>query len=138
MNTRALWLALCIATALPAAAHAPATEEVVTPVMRQTLPPGVGNVVMMATVAYLPGQASVPHEHAGAIFAYVLDGEVTSQLEGQPARTYHKGESWYEPPLAHHVVSRNASDTAPATLLVYSVGDGVAPIKQPIGSPRYP
>jgi quercetin dioxygenase-like cupin family protein len=75
----------------------------------------------------------MPHEHAGAIFAYVLDGDVVSQLEGQDQRTYHKGDSWYEPPLAHHVVSRNASKSATATLLVYSVGDGKSPIKQPIG-----
>ena len=138
MNTRALFLSVCCATSLAASAHGPDTEEVVSPVMRQVLPPGTGNVVMMATVAYLPGQASVPHEHAGAIFAYVLDGDVTSQLEGQPARTFHKGESWYEPPLAHHVLSRNASATVPATLLVYSVGDGKAPIKQPIGASRHP
>jgi quercetin dioxygenase-like cupin family protein len=117
-------------------AHGPDKEEVVTPVMRESMPANVGHDVTMATVHYLPGQASVPHEHAGAIFAYVLDGEVVSQLQGQPSKTYKKGESWYEPPLSHHIVSKNASAKNPATLLVFAVGDAKQPIKQPIGTAK--
>lgn len=117
-----------------AVAHASDKEEVVTPVLQQVLPPTIGHNVAIARVDYLPGQASTPHEHAGAIFAYVIDGAVISQLEGQAEKTYRKGDSWYEPPLAHHLVSKNASATAPAALLVFSVGSPNAPIKQPIGA----
>ncbi|MGU9758317.1 hypothetical protein ACV1BL_12280 [Serratia marcescens] len=37
--------------------------------------------------------------------------------------TYRAGESWYEDPGAHHVVSRNASKTKPAKLLAVFVVD---------------
>ena len=114
-------------------AHDP-SEETVTPVMQQEIPKDTGSLVRLATVRYEAGQVSKPHEHPGAIFAYVLEGAVISQLEGQPVRKYTKGESWYEPPLAHHVISKNASDREPATLLVFGVGKASDPIKRPIGS----
>jgi quercetin dioxygenase-like cupin family protein len=114
-------------------AHDP-SEETVTPVMQQEIPKDTGSLVRLAPVHSDAAQVSKPHEHPGAIFAYVLDGAVISQLEGQPARRYAKGESWYEPPLAHHVISKNASDREPATLLVFGVGKASDPIKRPIGS----
>jgi quercetin dioxygenase-like cupin family protein len=70
--------------------------------------------------------------HPGSIFAYVLEGRVTSQLEGGSAKTYGPGESWYEPPGAHHIVSRNASATKPAKLLVFAIVGDNDPVKQPI------
>jgi quercetin dioxygenase-like cupin family protein len=99
--------------------------ETITPVQKQAIPEAAGKNVLMATVTYKPGEASEAHRHPGSIFAYVLEGHVTSQLEGSPAKTYGPGESWYEPPGAHHVVSKNASRTKPAKLLVFALaGDG--------------
>jgi quercetin dioxygenase-like cupin family protein len=46
-----------------------------------------------------------------------------SQVEGQPERIYRAGESWYETPGAHHLISRNASDTEPAKLLAVFIAD---------------
>jgi quercetin dioxygenase-like cupin family protein len=106
--------------------------ETITPVQKQPIPEAVGKNVLMATVAYKPGEASEAHRHPGSIFAYVLEGHVTSQLEGSPAKTYGPGESWYEPPGARHVVSKNASRTKPAKLLVFALaGDGEA-VKLPL------
>ena len=53
------------------------------------------------------------------MFAYVLEGTVVSQLEGDEPMTYTKGQSWYESPKKPHVVSKNASKTEPAKLLVF-------------------
>lgn len=122
-------------SASPAFAHDPENaapgKETVIPFKRQALPDVPGKNVIMAAVNYAPGQASDPHVHPGSVFAYVLEGEVTSQLEGQPPVTYKAGDSWYEPPQAPHVVSKNASATQPAKLLVWLlVGDGEA-LKQP-------
>lgn len=83
------------------------------------LPDAPGKQGVMATVHYEPGQASVAHEHPGSVFAYVLEGAVVSQMEGGQAVTYRAGDSWYEPPHAGHLVSRNASATKPATLVVF-------------------
>jgi quercetin dioxygenase-like cupin family protein len=122
-------LAMC--GAMAAQAH-DAGEETVTPLMKQAIPEAAGKDVLIATVAYKPGQASEAHMHPGSIFAYVLEGHVVSQLEGSPAKTFGPGESWYEPPGAHHIVSRNASRTKPAKLLVFAIaGEGEA-VKKPI------
>ena len=107
-------------------------EETVTPLQRQTLPDVPGKQVILVVVAYEPGQASSPHRHAGSVFAYVLEGEVTSQLEGQPAITYKAGQSWYEPPRVPHLVSRNASSTKPARLLAWLLLDEGGQVKEPL------
>lgn len=109
-----------------------ADSETVTPVMKQSVPEAPGKNVLMATVAFKPGQASEAHMHPGSIFAYVLEGHVVSQLEGSAAKTYGPGESWYEPPGAHHIVAKNASATEPAKLLVFAIAGERDPIKLPI------
>jgi quercetin dioxygenase-like cupin family protein len=45
---------------------------------------------------------------------------------------YRSGQSWYEPPRAPHLVSKNASATAPARLLVWLLVDEGAALKQPL------
>ncbi|GJH27124.1 MULTISPECIES: cupin domain-containing protein [Caballeronia] len=115
-----------------AGAHDTTGAEVVAPVMKQAIPEAAGKNVLMATVSYKPGQASEAHMHPGSIFAYVLEGHVTSQLEGSAAKTYGPGESWYEAPGAHHIVSKNASATKPAKLLVFAIVGEKDPVKQPI------
>jgi quercetin dioxygenase-like cupin family protein len=96
---------------------------------RLPLPDAPGKHGVLLTVTYAPGQASDPHRHPGSVFAYVLEGEVVSQLaDGKPV-TYRQGDSWYETPLVAHAVSRNASATKPARLLVYMMlGEGDPPV----------
>jgi hypothetical protein len=48
---------------------------------------------------------------------------IESQVNEQPKRVYHAGESWYETPGSSHRVSRNASATEPAKLLAVFVVD---------------
>jgi len=86
---------------------------------------GPGKSLTAVVVDFPPGAASPPHHHAasGFIFAYVLSGSVRSQLEGGPVEVYRTGESWWEPPAAHHIVSANASSTEPARLLAVIVAD---------------
>ena len=80
-------------------------------------------------VHYAPGEGTPPHEHPGPTFAYVIEGSVVSQLEGEPAKTYHQGEFFYEAPHQKHLVSKNASTTAPAKLLAYNLVEGNQPVK---------
>jgi quercetin dioxygenase-like cupin family protein len=47
----------------------------------------------------------------------VLEGELEAQLEGQPLRKLKAGDSFYEPTMALHSVSRNPSKTAHTRLL---------------------
>ena len=106
-------------------------EETTTPLQRRELVDVPGKTGMLVLVNYAPGQASKAHVHPGSVFAYVVEGEVVSQLEGQSPVTYRAGQSWYEPPRVPHLVSRNASDTAPAKLLAWLILDDGAPPKEP-------
>ncbi|HET6803937.1 MAG TPA: cupin domain-containing protein [Frateuria sp.] len=116
----------------PAFAHEPRAQEAIMPVMQQAIPELPGKVVRMVVVSYKPGQSSDAHMHPGSVFAYVAQGSVVSQLEGQPPRTYRQGEGWYETPGVHHLVSRNASTTEPATLLVWAISGLNQPVKLPL------
>lgn len=74
-------------------------------------------------VDYAPGAASPSHAHAKSAFTYVVSGAIETQVNDEPKRIVRAGESFYEPPAARHVVSRNASATAPARLLAVFVVD---------------
>ncbi len=86
---------------------------------QQTPPNAPGQQAIMLTVDYAAGQASDAHSHPGSVMAYVLEGSVVSQLKGEAPVTYKQGQYWYEPAGAVHLVSRNASKTKPAKLLVW-------------------
>src|ERR1700727_1502143 len=46
-------------------------------------------------VSYPPGVKSGAHHHAKSAFitAYVISGAIRSQVEGEPARVYHAGDT---------------------------------------------
>ncbi|AOR69905.1 cupin [Burkholderia stabilis] len=124
------WLAL--GAVLPAAAHAHDTGDNVHAIMRQAVPEAPGKFAVVATVDYAPGEASEAHRHLGSVFAVVSKGEVLSQVNGGPLRRYRAGEGWYEAPGSRHQVSRNASATEPAQLVVFGLTGEHAPLKSPI------
>jgi quercetin dioxygenase-like cupin family protein len=111
--------AVVIASATPSAA------QKVTPQFEQTIANIPGKSLIAVVVDYAPGGASPSHTHAKSafIFAYVLSGEIESQVNDGPGRVFRAGESFYETPGARHSVSRNASKTEPARLLAVFVVD---------------
>ena len=123
MNFKAAIIAACLALATPAAAQS--RGEVITPNFERAIANIPGKSLVAVVVDYAPGGASHPHTHAKSafIYAYVVSGAVESQVNDGPKRVYHAGQSFYELPGAHHVVSRNASATEPAKLLAVFVVD---------------
>lgn len=128
----ALCAGLALAVALPAAVHAHDAGDNVHAIMQQAVPEAPGKLAIVATVDYAPGQASEAHKHLGSVFAAVSKGEVLSQVNGGPLRRYRAGEGWYEPPGSRHQVSRNASATEPAQLVVFGLTGEHQPLKSPI------
>ena len=53
----------------------------------------------------------------------MLEGAIRSKVNDGSERIYRAGESWTEKAGDHHQVSRNASNTEPATLLAIFVVD---------------
>lgn len=131
---RAGFLAVAIAglvviAAAGSAAHAADAGVKVTPLVVEPMANAPGKTLSAVTVDYAPGAASGPHRHpaSGIVFVYVVSGAVRSQVEGGPLRVYHAGQSWVEPPNAHHVVSANASRTRPARIVAVVIADTGVP-----------
>jgi quercetin dioxygenase-like cupin family protein len=66
--------------------------------------------VTTVEVTIEPGQESMPHRHPGPVFGYVLEGEYEWAINDQPVKKLKAGETFYEPTLSLHRVSRNPSD----------------------------
>lgn len=84
-----------------------------------------GKSMIAVQVDYAPGEKSPAHWHENSSFimAYVVSGAIRSQVAGEPVKVFQTGQSWFENPGAHHLISENASDTAPARLLAVFVVD---------------
>ena len=108
----------------------PAAHAKVTPLLTQPVSPGAGTEARLLTVEYPPGGSTPAHHHDGAIFAYVAEGAVITALDDGPERRFEAGQAWYERPGQIHRVSRNASTTKPARLVVFFVTQpGTPPLR---------
>jgi quercetin dioxygenase-like cupin family protein len=115
------------AAAVPAMPAVTAAE-----LMTQDLIGAPGKEVLMLTVTYLAGGASLPHRHDAQVFVYVLEGEVTMQVRGRAPVTLRPGQTFYEAPNDIHQVSANASRTAPARILVFMVKEKAKPASRSV------
>ena len=127
LPTAGLIAGLLLCPLFASAADPTPPMEVVEPLIDKVLAGAPDKELLMLTVQYLPGRASLPHRHDAQVFVYVLEGEVLMQVEGSPVVTLHKGQIFYEGPADVHVVSANASKTKPAKILVFMVKDKSAP-----------
>jgi quercetin dioxygenase-like cupin family protein len=108
----------------PALAQDPARAKV-TVVFDHALPNAPGKSMRGVLVEYGPGGSSPAHTHPASAFIYatVLEGAISSQVNDGPVTVYRAGENFAELPGDHHSVSANASDTEPAKLLAVFVVD---------------
>ena len=63
-----------------------------------------------------PGKGSAAHRHPGPVFAYILEGEYEWGIKDQPVKRLKAGDTFYEPAMCLHRVSRNpgkSEDAAP-------------------------
>ena len=109
------------------AKQAPAQEsraEKVSPLFQTALPNVEGKTFTSVIVEFPPAARAAPHRHGAAfVYACVLAGALRSQLDDEPIRIYREGESWFEPPGAHHVLTENPSATESAKLLVIFISN---------------
>jgi quercetin dioxygenase-like cupin family protein len=128
MNIGSFIAVVCAVVAIVATKPAAADQahgETVSPHFQRGIPNVPGKSLVALVVDYAPGGASPSHTHAQSafIFAYVLSGDIESQVNDEPKRVYRARESLYETPGSVHKVSRNASKTEPAKLLAVFVVD---------------
>jgi len=129
-------LSACTAHAAEPAAPAAKSSKNSETLLTRDLPDMRGKEVVMLTVSYLPGGASLPHRHEAEVFVYVLEGSVVMQVDGQPAQTLGVGQTFHEGPADIHRQSANASATKPAKLLVFMIKDKNKPVTVPVTGAR--
>ena len=126
MNKMVLFLLMAFCSVL-AFNSASAQVGKVTRLMTKDLPDVPGKEGMIETVEFAPGEVSHAHRHNADVFVYVLEGSIITQVKGGSPQTVHAGDVFYESPTDVHSVSRNASQTQPAKLLVFYVKAKGAP-----------
>jgi quercetin dioxygenase-like cupin family protein len=114
-------------------AQQPLSATKATQVMKQAIAEFPGHEVTMTTLDIPPGGGSAPHRHPTTHnFGYVLEGSYRIKLGDGPERVLTKGDTFYEAPNQLHAVSRNASASEPAKVLVV----GIAEIGKPTTVPE--
>jgi quercetin dioxygenase-like cupin family protein len=93
---------MCIQSA-QAAGRAPAARDTV--VLQRVPVPGTDREMGMGMAEFPPNASKPRHKAAGPEVAYVLEGEVTVQVDGQPTRSVHAGESYRMPADVVHVTT---------------------------------
>jgi len=93
---------------------------------------GDGLKITLVEVTYPPGGASPAHSHPCPVVAYVVLGAIRSQVQDEPEAIYQVGESFFEPANGVHVISANASRTAPAKFLAYFLCDHETKLSVPL------
>lgn len=108
-----------------------AQQPSATNVFQTDLPDVDGREAVVLEVVYPPGAASASHRHNAHTFVYVLEGTVEMQVAGGELKKLTVGQTFYETPNDIHSVSRNASATEPAKILVFFIKMKDAPASVP-------
>ena len=125
-------LKLLVIVLLAILSTASAAQQSAATVLLQTdLPDIEGREAVVLEVVYPPGVASASHRHNAHTFVYVLEGTVEMQVAGGELLKLVVGQTFYETPNDIHSVSRNASDTEPAKILVVFIKQAGAPMTVP-------
>ena len=89
---------------------------------------GKEGVMYVAELA--PGATAGKHFHPGPEFAYILDGTLTLEPEGQAPKTFKAGEAFHNPAKIVHD-AKNMSTTGPTKVLVFMLSEKVNPSQRP-------
>jgi quercetin dioxygenase-like cupin family protein len=83
---------------------------------------------VMGIAEIAPGAMAGRHRHPGIEIGYVLEGSVTLEHEGEPARTLKAGDAFKNEPGLHN--AKNTGTTPVKILAVYLVEKG-KPLAEP-------
>jgi quercetin dioxygenase-like cupin family protein len=92
-----------------------------------------GYEVVLARAEFQPGGAVAKHTHPGEEVAYILEGEITLEVEGKPAQHLKTGDSFYLAGGTVHA-AKNTGKGGAKVLATYIVEKG-KPLATPVGAP---
>ena len=104
------------------------------PLLQERLPNLTNQQVTVLRLAPAPGMKAPGHghKHPGPVFAYIAKGDIENQVEPDPAKIYHPGDVFYEPPMHVHRMFQNLSKTEPTEVIVFEVTDKGARLAMPV------
>jgi quercetin dioxygenase-like cupin family protein len=107
-------------------------------VLDRALPPleGARLKATVVEVHYGPGESSPQHTHPCPVIGYVTQGAYRSQIGGESEHIYKTGDTFYEAPNTHHILSANASKTEPAAFVAFFLCDRDTPLSKDIPTRR--
>jgi quercetin dioxygenase-like cupin family protein len=82
-----------------------------------------GREIIQTRVDFAPGVVSPRHSHPGEEIAYVLEGTLEYEVEGQAPVTLKAGEALFIPAGANHI-ARNVGGAKATELATYIVSRG--------------
>jgi quercetin dioxygenase-like cupin family protein len=98
-------LAICITlltAGLVGSLHAQQPSPVTRTILQRTDVPGTNLELIYATVQITAGFKTGRHSHPGVVMAHIVDGDFWIQLDGQPEKILHPGESLTLPDRVVH------------------------------------
>jgi quercetin dioxygenase-like cupin family protein len=121
-TTRLAFLALIAGIAFAAVGGwlANAQQQTInrTDLLKVDLPDIKGSQMNVWIADFAPGADTGRHIHPTPRFVYVLEGALTMEMEGKPARAFKAGQSFVEMPNMVHAI-KNTSNTEPAKSLAF-------------------
>ena len=89
-----------------------------------------GREAVQARGEFQLGAAVPKHTHPGEEIAYILEGEITVEVDGKPAQTFKAGDAFFIPAGTVHA-AKNSGKGAAAVLSTYVVEKG-KPLATPV------
>ena len=129
MRIVALAVAAAALLTAPGFAQQPPAPSIKRTVLQRADDPGSAKYEAVMAIAEIPpGGTSGRHTHPGIELAYVLDGSVTLQHEGEAAKTYKTGDFMQNVAVIHNAT--NTGKKPVKILAVYIVEKG-KPMAEP-------
>jgi quercetin dioxygenase-like cupin family protein len=90
---------------------------------------GKEGVMYVAELA--PGAVAGKHFHPGPEFAYILEGALTLEPEGQAPKTFKAGKAFHNPAKIVHD-AKNMSTSGPTRVQVFLLSETGQPLATPV------
>jgi quercetin dioxygenase-like cupin family protein len=97
--------------------------------LRTDEPGSTTHEAVMGVAEIAPGAMAGRHRHPGIEIGYILEGSVTLEHEGEPAKALKAGDSFKNEPGLHN--ARNTGTTPVKILAIYLVEKG-KPLAEPV------
>ena len=93
----------------------------------EALPGDPSKTVIIKEFQFPPGYVGARHSHTGAVYVYVIEGELTLEIEGSDPQTVEAGQLFQEP-LQTVMHASNQSAGQPVRIVVFQVGETGKPM----------